>query len=256
MPYYLTPSFPYEVNAPALKPALEQLRIRPRPAEKRSEPPVAGNLDLPSLSAPIKFPRLAKEIRRVDPRVNENEVLAAWLNGQLLGLDPVFPNRPMFDLAADLYFRTDEGPSELTTDLMSIDILPFGRDRDMGLNDLLSLRKNEGTFEEVRNAVVACKEFLETEFDFESTQGGMSVACRGFLRERLDDCERRSVLRFVEDHPVAGVAVSVAVGAALIPVAPAISVFAGALATPQLALWARRRLDPKRRAIGRLQALL
>jgi hypothetical protein len=225
-PYYLTPSFPFEANAPALQAALRQVRARPG--------------------------------RSINPRVNENEVIGAWLNGQLLGLNPVFPNRAMFDMATDLYFSGDESPNELTVDLMSIDILPFGRDKDLGLKELLSLRKNEHTFQEVRGAVMACREFLEAEVGSAATPAGLSASCRDVLRERLADCERRSVLRFVADHPIAGVGigVSVAVGATLLPLAPVMGAAAAALASPELALRARRKLDPKRRAIGRLQALL
>lgn len=226
MPYYLTPSFPFEANAPALGAALAQVRTRPG--------------------------------HKQDPQINENEVIGAWLNGQLLGLNPVFPNRPMFDLAADLYFSGDQGPDELTVDLMSIDILPFGRDRDLGLKDLLSLRKNEETFLEVRSAVLACQSFLEEEVGHGAKPAGLSAACRDLLRERLDSRERKSFLKFVSDHPIAGtgIAVSVAVGATFLPLAPAVGAAAAALASPELALRARRRLDPKRRAIGRLQALL
>jgi hypothetical protein len=230
MPYYLTPSFPYAGDSPALNASMRKLKMR-----ARLEPsPTDQGRDF----------------------FDESEVVGAWLNSRLLGLDPVFPHRAMFDWAADLYLDEDPSPSELTSDLISLDILPFGRAEGVGLDDLMALRKNEAVFDDVRRAVVACKTYLESELGPGSSRRGVSDACGAFLAERLDACERRSILRFIDDKPAAGIGFSVAIGAALLPVAPAISLIASALLTPQLALLARRRRDPKRRAIGHLQALL
>jgi hypothetical protein len=251
MPYYLTPSFPFAGDSPALRDAMGRIRVHPRAAE--APPPDLGQVDFEHF---FEAPKLEERPRGDQtPWVNTDEVLSAWLNARLLGLDPVFPNRAMFDWAADLYFDEDGG-RDLTSDLISMDILPFGRTQELGLDQLISLRKNEEVFAQVREAVASCKEFLEKDIGTGSSQEGISKAAKAFLDERLDNFERGSVLRFIEDKPVAGIAVSIAVGVALMPVAPAISVVAGAVLTPQLALLARRRLDPKRRAIGRLQALL
>jgi hypothetical protein len=251
MPYYLTPSFPFAGESPALKDALGRIRVRPR--EPKPAPPDPVHIDLEKF---FEAPKLEKDLESEStPWINTHEVLGAWLNARLLGLDPVFPNRTMFDWAADLYFE-EEGGRDLTGDLISMDVLPFGRTQELGIDQLISLRKNEEVFAQVRETVSSCKEFLEKDIGPESSREGISKATKAFLDDRLADFERNSVLRFVEDKPIAGIAVSLAVGAALIPVAPAISVVAGAVLTPQLALLAHRRFDPKRRAVGRLQALL
>lgn len=263
MPYYVTPSFPYLGDAylgdahrlkasPAARESLQKLRRRPRANPNPPAPP--PRLDFKralEFTPPIPTDR--------EYRFSELDVLGAWLNSRLLGLDPVFPNRRMFDYAADLYFEEGPGPGELTSDLISIDILPFGGPNGIDLDKLLKLRKNEDVFAEVRRTVVDCKGYLAKEIGQGSSPKGVSDACKTFMRDRLDDYERKSVVKFIDDHPVAGIAFSAALGAALIPVAPlwpVIPVIAGAVLTPQVALLARRRFDPRRRAIGHLQALL
>ena len=239
MPYFSTPSFPFSGDSPALRDAMRQIRVQPRTVE--AAPPDLSHVDFEHF---FEAPKLEERPQGdPTPRVDTNEVLGAWLNARLLGLDPVFPNRAMFDWAADLYFEEDGG-RDLTSDLISIDILPFGRTQELGLDQLISLRKNEEVFAQVRETVASCKEFLEEDIGVGSSREGISKATRAFLDERLDNFERNSVLRFIEDRPVAGIVVSIAVGAALIPAAPAISVVAGAVLTPQLALLARRRFDP------------
>lgn len=250
MPYYMTPSFPYGGDAPALKAAMQRISIRPGTGAGAPRP-ATPRIDFGAWRDPP--PVVSQPSREY---FSETEVLGAWLNSKLLGLDPVLPNRAMFDWAADLYLDEDGGAVDLTSDLISMDILPFGRAEGISLEKLLELRNNEQVFEEVRSAVVSCKQFIEDELGPGSSRAGVSTASREFLRERLAQTERRSLLRFVDDNPVAGVAVSVAIGAALVPVAPLISVLGGALLTPQLWLLAQRRRDPRRRAIGHLQALL
>jgi hypothetical protein len=262
MPYYVTPSFPFSGDSPALKSALQKVKLRPRPATE-SDPPAPVHINFKDFDKePVLSPRKGQDAARQpggDYFDHQTEVLGAWLNSRLLGLDPVFPNRTMFDWAADLYFDEGLGPTALTSDLISIDILPFGRAEGVGLDDLVKIRKDHDVFNNIREAVVACKEFLEKDIGAGSTRDGVSKSCRAFLDEQLDQCERKKLLRFIEDKPVAGVAFSIAIGAALLPVAPvapALAVIGGAVLTPKLGLLAERRLDPKRRAIGQLQALL
>lgn len=189
MPYYVTPSFPYDANAPALKPALQKLRVRASPS-----------------SAP-------------HPYLNDTEIIGAWLNSRLLGLDPIFPNRAMLDLASSLYFDDDVGATDFTSDLVSVDILPFGQAGGIGLDELLRIRKDDDVFGHVRHTVIACKDYIGRELGPDTSQKGVTDACKEFLRTSFDEYERRSILRFVDDKPVAGVAVSLAVGAALISAA-------------------------------------
>jgi hypothetical protein len=260
MPYYLTPSFPYDANAPALRPAMKRLRTRGWAEPEADEP--AARLDMTLLRDPERFARAAAAAAAAaatGPRreyFNEDVVLGAWLNARLLHLDPVFPNRAMFDWAANLYFEEDPGPSEMTSDLISLDILPFGGAEGIGLDDLSKLRENEEVFHHIRLVLLACKDFIETNLGPGSSREGVNAACRSFLETNLDEYERRSILKFIDETPAAGMAVSIAIGAALIPVAPAISLIAGAVLTPQLARAFQRWRDPKRKAVGRLQALL
>ncbi|MGX7681768.1 hypothetical protein ACSMXN_23040 [Jatrophihabitans sp. DSM 45814] len=266
MPYYLTPSFPFAGDSPALKESLQRLKVRAHPDAAR------GGAAPPRMDFDLDPEHLERERQRVLAKMGEStdgetgpgyfsetEVVGAWLNARLLGLDPVFPNRAMFDWAADLYFDEGPGPGELTSDLITMDILPFGKAEGIGLDDLLKLRKNEEVFAHVRSTVVDCQAFLEQEVGLDSSRQGVSAACDSFIRERLDGYERKSVVRFIDKHPVAGIAFSAALGAALLPVAPiapVLPVIAGAVLTPQIALLAQRRHDPKRRAVSYLQALL
>lgn len=224
MPYYLTPSFPYAADAPALKDAFAKIRLR-------AQPTPSGQLD-------------------------ETEVLGAWLNARLLHLDPVFPDRPMFDWAANLYF--DEGPqaNDLTSDLISLDILPFGGEEGIALDDLISLRRNEDVFKQVQLAVGNCKTYIEQNFGPDATREGVSAACRSFLQDSLDRYERKSVLKWIDRNPIAGIGYGLALGAALLPLASAAALIAGAVLTPSVGRVIQARLDPTRRALGRLQALL
>jgi hypothetical protein len=259
MPYYLTPSFPYMADSPALAPSFAKLRSR-APAT----PPPEIDFDkvqeyvrmLAAGTAPVEQVDDTKRAEYYRP----DDVLGAWLNARILSLDPVFPTRGMFDWAADLYFEDDPGAADLVGDLISVDVLPFGGTQGMSLDDLISIRKNDEVFEHVRRAVADCKTYLETNVGPESTRAGVTAACKTYLGDRLDELERNSFLRFVDDSTVAGIAFSIAVGAALLPLAaavpPAVGLIAGAVLTPQVGLVVRRRFDPERRAIGRLQALL
>jgi hypothetical protein len=226
MPYYVTPSFPFDAYAPKLKEPLSRLRFAQTP--------------------PNSF--------------YSNDVIGAWLNARLLGLSPVFPNRAMFDWAAGLYFADDVNRVSLTSDLISMDILPFGRDKDIKIDTLMSLRRDEDVFVHVRSAVADCRTYLEGAVDESTPPESVTELSKYFLRERLDRYENKSVLRFVTEHPAVGIPVTIAIGAALIPAATVLSapvaLVAGALLTPDLALRVKRRYSKPRKAIGQLQALL
>jgi hypothetical protein len=256
MPYFVTPSFPYSGDAPALKSSLKKLRMRPQEHPQVSRAVgLEPNLDI--LQDPNYRDRIAEAA--ADSRLeyfSDTEVIGAWLNSRILNLDPVFPNRTMFDWAANLYFDEDQGTNDLTSDLISMDILPFGGAEGISIDHLVKLRRDEEVFSHVRRVVVSCKEFLEKDLGPESSRAGVSAACRTFLGDHLDNYERRSVLKFIDENPIAGIGVAVAIGAALIPIAPIYGLIGGAVLTPQVARVVQRRFDPKRRAIGHLQALL
>jgi hypothetical protein len=86
-----------------------------------------------------------------------------------------------------------------------------------------------------------------------------SGATKQFLHDELADLERHSVLRFIDERPVAGIVFSLAFSAALLPLGglpAAIPLIAGAVMNPQVGLIATRRFNKKARAITHLQALL
>jgi len=224
MPYYITPSFPYGGNAPQIKKYFEKLRIRSN--------------------------------GRTGEYFDEDTAVAAWLNARIMNLDPVFPNRTISDWAANLYF--DEGPevNDVTSDLISLDILPFGEPEGIGLDELWKMRKNDEVFHEIQRVAAACKQYIETNLGPGTTRQGVTATCKTFLQDELARYEGKSILKFIDERPAAGIGVSLAIGAALLPVTPVVGLIVGALATPQLALIVQRRFDSKRRAFGHLQALL
>jgi hypothetical protein len=118
------------------------------------------------------------------------------------------------------------------------------------------MRKNEEVFQEIQRVVAACKQYIETNLGPGTTQEGVTATCKTFLQDQLAQYEKKSMLKFIYEQPIDGIGVSLAIGAALLPVTPVVGLIVGALATPQLALLVQRRFDSKRRAFGHLQALL
>jgi hypothetical protein len=255
MPYYITPSFPYAGDAPNLKPYFQKLKVRPRSNSVAMRDSSLG-FDLNMLADPDYSKRMYESSTQDRDYFDETEVIGAWLNARILHLDPVFPNRAMFNWAANLYF--DDGPEaqDLTTDLISLDVLPFGGAEGIAIDDLLSMRKNEEVFRQVQRVVASCKDYIEVNLGPTSTRDGVSAACKSFLHDELEEYERRSVLKFIDENLMAGIGFSLVVGVALLTAQPAVGVIAGALLTPGVFRVIQRGLDPKRRAIGRLQALL
>jgi hypothetical protein len=261
MPYYLTPSFPYGSNAPAIADHFKRLRMRSDPAAQVARE--APELDFAKLAAQMRGELPWPEWKGDDAveAFDEEDALTAWINARILGLDPVFPSAAMSDWASRLHF--DEGPDALdvTSDLLSVSILPFGGTQGIGLDDLLSMRRNERVFAEVQHIVAGCKAHLEANVDLHATRATTTALCKSYLHDRLAEHERKSVLRvvkFADEQPVAGIALSLAVGAAfVVSAAPAVAaVLAGALLTPQVARAVQRKVDPAQRAFGHLQALL
>jgi len=96
MPYYITPSFPYGGTAPNLREAFEQLRLKPDPKSTPNE----VTLDLGAWDKPPVLPKVPHPYKNP---VSEDDVIAAWLNARLMGLDVVFPDRDSFDFGSRLY---------------------------------------------------------------------------------------------------------------------------------------------------------
>jgi hypothetical protein len=250
MPYYITPSFPYGGTSPKLRKEYERLRLRP---DTSQPPPKPAHFDLSSWNDPPK-------INRTGPptvQASSDDVTAAWLNGRLLGLDVVFPDRAAFELGSRLYFHEDSEPWDVTTDLVSIEGLPFGAKTGLGLKELWKIRKNEKIFDEVRTTVADCKLHLEANLGVGSTKVAANEMCHTYLSDRLKKMRGEPTLRFLE-KPVPSVVTSIVVGVsvAVVTANPAFGVMAGAILNPSFVRVVEDRTSHKRRAIGQLQALL
>jgi hypothetical protein len=262
MPYYLTPSFPSDTGDPAINEHYKKLRIHPDPTATRRTPPV---VDLKNFFERLSNPPPRKPTRPdADQYFSESEVMTAWLNARILDLDPVFPSRAMSDLAGRLYF--DEGPDALdvTSDLISVEVLPFGRTEGIHLDQLWEMRKNEDVFASVQRAAAGCKKYIEKNAGPGTTKQGVDDMCRTFLHDELDKFERSSSLRFLrmaDENKAVGIALSMALGFALLPLNPPLSIAIGLTVaapflSPETARAIQDRFNPTERAYGHLQALL
>lgn len=262
-PYWMTPSFPmanYTIDR------MNELGLNIRPQADR-QPRTHTEIDFRNMSEPPEVPAPQREAPHgslsAGP-LHPDRVILAWLNARLLGLDPMFPNRDMFDFAGTLYFRDteqDEPPRQLTSDLTSFDVLPLREERPMGINDLMFLRKNEAAFASVRSAVTECQDRLRTGLTSQATESDARSICRDIINERLDQQGGKigKVVALANDNPVAATTVSITLGAAMLPLASlgaAVGVLAPALMSPTIAKWLLGRRNSESRALARLQALL
>ena len=251
MPYYITPSFPYGGTAPNLREAFEQLRLKPDPKSTPNE----VTLDLGAWDKPPVLPKVPHPYKNP---VSEDDVIAAWLNARLMGLDVVFPDRDSFDFGSRLYVEDASNTPEVVTDLMSIENLPFGNEpKKMSLDDLWKIRKNEPVFNSLRDVVADCKAYLENNLAPGSTKEAASALCRTYLSDHLLTLKGEKALRVLEG-PKASLATSVVVGIAVTAVTanPAVGITVGATANPSFIRLLQNRLNRKRRAVSQLQSLL
>jgi hypothetical protein len=230
-PYSITPSFPYSGIAPRLEQYEKKLR----------------------LVGPVDEPIDAREF---------DKVAGAWLNARLLHLDPVLPTTRSLQLAAAL--RLEGDPLDVTAEPVTFEIRAFRDPKEIGLDALVKMRKNDEVFARIREVASECKTAVEEIVASDATPERVSQYCRWFISDHLARYEEKSVLRFMDEHPVAGVAVSIAVGAALAPAGAMIGgpagavagIIGGAVLTPKMARAVKGRFDPKRRAYGHLHALV
>ena len=249
-----------------------KLGIHPLASEPEVGPP--PRLDLSILHSPERMEaahqrmlEALSKFNRWDPKRSldgreENSVITAWLNARLMGLNPVFPDKAMYDFSSRLYFRDDSDQSfDLTSDLMSFDILPLGKGKPVGIKELISLRKNEEGFAAVRSAVMACQHRLKDGLTSQATQRDAQLMCG----EVIDDYQAkyggkaRQVVKFLSQNVIAGTVLSIAVAAAMIPTAglsAAIGVFAPAFLSPAIANIVVNRRNSEMRALTQLQAIL
>jgi hypothetical protein len=140
MPYYITPSFPYrDISSPKLHKHLGGLEI---PPEDGVVPAAAAKFSFVNydFSKPPEIPEGGYK-----KRLDYTAGITAWVNARLLGLDPVFPNREMWKWASHIRFR-DNALVDVTTDLMSIEILPLGGEKGLSVADIMKMRRNEDVF--------------------------------------------------------------------------------------------------------------
>jgi hypothetical protein len=264
MPWWLTPSFPY-ANYTIEKMNALKLGIGPSALDFRASPEV----DFVDWDSPPESTAIAPYSSSWDPSsspggVDVNAVITAWLNARLMGLNPVFPGRAMYDFGSLLYFRGDEDRDrsfELTSDLMSFDILPLGRKKPVGVKELVSLRKNEEGFAAVRSAVMTCQQRLKDGLTSQATQKDAQVLCRDVMDDYKAEYGGKAgrVVNLLNQNVVAGTVLSLAVSAAMIPTAgisAAIGVLAPALLSPAIANIAVNRRNSASRALTQLQAIL
>lgn len=261
-PYWLTPSTPYS-NYPVAR--MNELGLRFRPPSE--VPRIPTEPDFSNWDGIENLPPVHAGAFDSTPhweRLREGQVILAWLNARIMGLDPVFPNRAMFDFGNTLYLRDDERdgpPRELTSDLISFDVLPLRRDGAVSIKDLVSLRKNEAGFAAVRNAVTQCQDRLQNGLADGATDEDAKSICGDTISDHLAEHGGtvRRVMNVANDNVAASTVLSVAMAAAMLPAAPlgvAFGLLAPALFSPAIAKWAIDRKDAESRALARLQALL
>ena len=262
-PYWLTPSFPYS-NYPIAR--MNELGLRSRRSPDAPRPSGGFDLTRDWTVPPVMPPRQpdAMDLTLYPGGVDEDRVFLAWLNARIMGLDPVFPNRAMFEYGSDLYLLDEEQngpPRELTSDLISFDVLPLRREKAVSVKELMSLRKNEAGFAAVRSAVTECQHQLRASLTDGATEEVAKSICRTIISENL--AEHRGtvgkVAAFASDNVGATTVLSVAMSAAMLPAAPlgvAFGLLVPALFSPSIAKWATGKKDTESRALARLQALL
>jgi len=149
---------------------------------------------------------------------------------------------------------------QMTTDLMSFDILPLDEGKSIGVKELLSLRENEKGFLAVRRAVTDCQKQLEDDVKDGANRKNTKTICQAMVERHLDEAggKPRRVVKFLNANRKASTVASLAMGALMIPTAgiSAIGVVLPALVSPAIADKALEKANPETRALAQLQALL
>jgi hypothetical protein len=250
MPYYITPSFPYAGLSPKTKKEFNRLRLRPDPN------PPATNSPRVDFHSFLDEPKTHPTARGLLP-LSQDDAIAAWLNARILGLDVVLPDRESFEFSSRLYFHNDSEPLDVTTDLVSIEGLPFGDKTVLSLKELWKIRKNDEVFDELRNTVADCKLHLESNLPDGATKEAANEICRSFLGDQLKNRRGEMKLRFLETPgPSLVTSIVVALGVSVLTTNPFVGVVAGTALNPSFVRFLQNRVSKKRRAIGQLQALL
>ncbi|HET8797627.1 MAG TPA: hypothetical protein VFO89_08070 [Thermoanaerobaculia bacterium] len=217
VPYYVIPSFPYHGGNPFMEQHIALLDIPPDPRVTSAEPVIGFDLSLwsnpPAIPAGPWVPPLDCE-----------SALYAWVNARLLGLDPVFADKKTWQWASGIKFR-NETKADLTTDLMSIDILPLGERGNLSVQDIMSMREGEEVFRHIRETLAGCKDYLQVNASPDASTEFLTTNCRQYIRDHLDGAERLKWIKFLDNDLVAGTVVSLAMGAAFMTANPWIGLF-------------------------------
>jgi hypothetical protein len=247
VPYYVIPSFPYTGVTPNMKEYLKYLDVPPDPRVKH-----AGSVkfDVASWKDPPHLPEnLSSD--NFDPEA----ALSAWLNARMLGTDPVFPDEPSWQWASRIRFR-EQTTVQASSDLMSINLLPLGERKGLSVEDIQSMRKNEKVFTHIRDTLIGCRAHVAENVAKGASADFVRKVCREYVRDRLNPDERLGALKFLDNNFWAGTVLSVAIGAAFLTANPWVGLLVPAALTPKGMLEADKKLNPKGRALGYLEALL
>jgi hypothetical protein len=263
MPDYMTPSWPYDVgDTNEIKAAFRNLRLQPDDNPDPPAPPVKA-VDFERFSEPPHLPAAALQTSYEENllrSLNEREIMGAWINAKLMGLDSVYPSRRIFDFASRLYLAEENGPGDVTCDLTSLDIVPLGHARSISIKDLVSLRKNEEGFTAVREAVLACQAMLRQPVESGADATLAIGGCKELFDERIATHTGPvgRVLRRAE-VPAPNTAITLAVGVALIPtvaISPFLAPVAGVVLAPTVVSKLAQRFNAPVRALTSAKALL
>lgn len=122
MPYFVTPTLPYR-NVPAkLQRHIDRLRVADPSGRIWGHSIPVGDFD---------------------------KVLVPWLNARLHELDPVYLSDEMARIGSTLRFDSDPAQPPPATDLLSVNILPFGGADQNDLDTLWKMRRNESVFSHI-----------------------------------------------------------------------------------------------------------
>lgn len=251
LPYYAVPSFPYVGGNQFIEKQIMRLdvprnpQVTPIEESKGIDLNVDWNAPPPVNDAPPK------------PRLDCTSALYAWVSAALLGLDPVFADSVTWQWASRVKFR-ETTTANLTSDLMSIDILPLKgkKGKELSLQDIVAVRNGEAVFGHVRDTLNKCKEHVLQNVQPDATDDFITSTCRTFIRDHLDSPQRLKSLKFVNSNVTAATVLSIAISAAFMTANPWVGLAVPAALTPQIALAIEGAINPRIRALTRLDALL
>jgi hypothetical protein len=248
-PYYKVPSFPYFGAGSFLDRQIDRLIVPDEPGVDSE----SLGADYTNLEDPNYEPKIVYDGR--SERLDCNGAVCAWINARLLGLDPVFADERTWRWASGIKFR-EETKHHLTTDLMSIDILPLGNKGGLNAQDIVSMRKGEQVFRHIRDTLIGCKDYVHQNVSEDAASDFLTKTCREYVRDHLNSNKHLKAIKFLDNNLYAGTALSIGIGVAFMAANPWVGLLVPAALTPKALLAAEATFDPRARAAVRLEALL